>query len=165
MSVSWEQSYTGQLRQQVGHDTLIVPSIRAIIRNAAGHVLFIDRRGENSWGMPAGSIELNESIEDCLKREVLEETGLVVEEAVAVALYSDPKHVMTNWFGDRYQMFEFVFLVTKWSGELVQETDETTNAAFFPVEQLPNIPDEYWLTHTQDVLRAVEQFTGALLLR
>ncbi|MGA8164467.1 MAG: NUDIX domain-containing protein [Waddliaceae bacterium] len=31
------------------------------------------------WGLPGGAIEFEESPEDCLKREVLEETALLVE--------------------------------------------------------------------------------------
>lgn len=165
MSISWEASYVGKLRQKVGHDPLIVPSIRAILKNDKQEILFIERRGSSSWGMPAGSIELGESIEECLKREVWEETGLTVEEAVPIALYSSPRYTQTNGFGDTYQMFEFVFLVKRWSGELVQETDESTNAAFFPEDQLPNIGSPYWLQHTCDVLADVKQFQGTLLLR
>ncbi|MFD2170879.1 NUDIX domain-containing protein [Tumebacillus lipolyticus] len=165
MSVSWAESYVGQLREKVGHIQLIVPSIRAILRNERGEILFIDRRGENSWGMPAGSIELNESITDCLKREVFEETGLIVEHATPISLYSGAEHVQTNHFGDAYQMFEFVFLVEQWSGEIVTETDETTDAKFFPPDQLPPIDDAYWLQHTIDVLKDLKNFRGSLILK
>ncbi|KEO84921.1 NUDIX domain-containing protein [Tumebacillus flagellatus] len=165
MSVSWADSYVGQLRQKVGHQQLIVPSVRAILQNEHGEILFIDRRGENSWGMPAGSIELDESILDCLKREVYEETGLTVERAVPVSLYTSPQHTQTNGFGDRYQMFEFVFRVEAWSGALVTETDETTNAKFFPPDSLPPIPDPYWHQHTLDVLEDLRNFQGMLILK
>ncbi|MGB8955575.1 MAG: NUDIX domain-containing protein [Tumebacillaceae bacterium] len=115
-------------------------------------------------GMPAGSIELDESILDCLKRETLEETGLIVESAVPIALYSSPKYKMTNSFGDTYQMFEFVFLIERWSGNLVMETDETVGAKFFPIDQLPNM-DGYWLQHTLDVLEDWKNFEGTLILK
>ncbi|ARU62142.1 hypothetical protein CBW65_14890 [Tumebacillus avium] len=55
MGVTWEESYTGQLRQMVGHQKLIIPSVRAMLCNEQGHALYIARRGEGSWGMPAGS--------------------------------------------------------------------------------------------------------------
>jgi 8-oxo-dGTP pyrophosphatase MutT (NUDIX family) len=165
MGNTWAESYVGQLRQAYGSGTLIVPSIRAVIVNDRQEVLLVQRRGEASWGMPAGSIELNESIYDCLRREVLEETGLVVEAAVAVALYSSPHFASTNRFGDTYQMFEFLFRVEAWSGELLRETDETTEAAFFPIHALPEIGDAYWAAHTQRVFADLQEFTGMLLLR
>lgn len=33
----------------------------------------------DSWSMPGGAVENNETLEQAAKREVLEETGLVVE--------------------------------------------------------------------------------------
>lgn len=165
MGNTWEESYVGQLRQAVGHRALIIPSTRAVIVNEQGEVLFVSRRGEDSWGMPAGSIEVGESIYDCMKREVMEETGLEVLAAETVSLYSSPEFMMKNRFGDEYQMFEFVFKVTAWQGELISETDETVDAKFFAVDQLPEMGGDYWREHTERVLADVEAFQGSLILR
>lgn len=35
--------------------------------------------GEGSWSFPGGHLELNESVEDCAKREVAEETGITIK--------------------------------------------------------------------------------------
>jgi len=79
--LEYEKSYVGQLRKKIGNDLLIVPTVCAVIPNAQGEILFIRRSDDGSWGMPAGSIEINDSISDCLIREVREETGLEVLEA------------------------------------------------------------------------------------
>lgn len=36
------------------------------------------RLGKNEWAFPGGHLELNEALEDCVKREVFEEAGIAV---------------------------------------------------------------------------------------
>lgn len=165
MGVSWEESYVGQLRTMVGHSKLIVPSIRAVIINDKQEVLLIRRGDEGSWAMPAGSMELDESLFDCLKREVQEETGLDVLKAVPVALYSNPEWGTKNRFGDEYQLFEFLFKVEAWTGALLTETDETMDARFFALDDMPDLGEGFWREHHERVLADVKTFTGGLILR
>jgi ADP-ribose pyrophosphatase YjhB (NUDIX family) len=105
MSGNWSDSYAGQLRQLVGNRKIIIPSVRAIIQNDKGDVLFIRRKGNGHWALPAGGIELEESIFQCLQREVFEETGLKVHEATVIAIYTDPQYSVTSSYGDEYQGF------------------------------------------------------------
>lgn len=45
-------------------------------------VLLLKRRGshgEGTWSFPGGHLEFNESVEDCARREVLEETGINIK--------------------------------------------------------------------------------------
>ena len=42
-----------------------------------------------------------------------------------------------------FAMFSMVFWVQAWSGQLTTKTDETTNAQFFPLASLPEIPPLY----------------------
>ncbi|WP_165972003.1 NUDIX domain-containing protein [Paenibacillus piri] len=160
MPESFWDSYVGQLRQAVGHRKLIIPSIRALILNDLGQLLFIKRRGSRQWALPAGGIELDESIYDCLQREVREETGLEVHQATFIALYSGPKHSVVNSYGDAYQGCEFLFRVDRWSGTIAQSTDETVDAAFFSLNALPQIEPGYWREHQQEVLGHFRAFQG-----
>ncbi|MBF2021110.1 MAG: A/G-specific adenine glycosylase [Hydrococcus sp. C42_A2020_068] len=55
----------------------------AVIRNDEGLIL-IDRRPANGllgglWEFPGGKIEPNETVEDCIRREILEEIGIDIE--------------------------------------------------------------------------------------
>jgi len=160
MSDSWFDSYTGQLRKLVGHQKLIVPSIRAIVTDPEGKILFIRRKGNGCWAMPAGAIELNESIFGCLQREVKEETGLDVHQATLISIYTDPRYTVTTSYGDEYQGFEFLFHVHDWSGSLELETDETIGAQFFSIDDLPVLEEGYFGKHHEEVLEDFMAFSG-----
>jgi 8-oxo-dGTP pyrophosphatase MutT (NUDIX family) len=159
----FEESYLGQLRQLVGSRSLISPGARAIIRDEDGRLLLIRRSDNGRWGMPAGSLELQESILDCLKREVREETGLEVLQATPIALYTEPRFAFTTAFGDHIQMFAVAFGVDRWKGTLVASTDETTHACFFAPNELPkNLPALY-----RETLADLEHYeqTGQFILK
>lgn len=70
----YEESYVGHLRKLVGNQMLLTPGVRDLMRDQHGQVLFIRRRDNGEWGMPAGGIELRETVFEALQREVKEET-------------------------------------------------------------------------------------------
>jgi ADP-ribose pyrophosphatase YjhB (NUDIX family) len=142
LSTDYHQSYLGQLRRLIGKRKIFAITARAIIQDENGRILLVRRSDNGAWVMPA-SIELEESILDCLKREVLEETGLTILSAYPIAIYSEPRFSFVTSYGDPYQMFSVVFVVDKWSGDLQTQTDETINARFFALNSLPDIPDLY----------------------
>ncbi len=49
----------------------------------------IGSHGANTWATPGGHLELGESIEECARREVLEETGLVLSSLKQLAFTND----------------------------------------------------------------------------
>ena len=54
-------------------------SVSGVIIDEQGRALLIQRRDNHHWEPPGGVLELDESIEDGLRREVREETGLDIE--------------------------------------------------------------------------------------
>jgi len=144
----------------VGNRKLITPGVRAIIRNKQGQVLLVRRKDNGQWVMPAGSIELEESILDCVKREVREETGLEVISAIPIAMYTEPRFSFTTAYGAEQQMFAIVFLVKEWSGEVLKQTEETDDARFFSLSELPAIPPLY-----QETLQDLQSYTGLVIVK
>ena len=56
-----------------------------------GHVLLAHRRDIDWWNLPGGGMEIGETVEEALRREVREETGLEVELEQLVGVYSKPQ--------------------------------------------------------------------------
>ena len=64
-------------------------SVAAAITNPAGQLLAVRRRDNGHWEPPGGVLELEETIQAGLVREVLEETGLQVEPEALSGVYKN----------------------------------------------------------------------------
>lgn len=53
-------------------------SVAGIVINEEGRILVVKRRDNGEWQPPGGVLELDETIEEGLQREVQEETGIEV---------------------------------------------------------------------------------------
>ncbi|GAA2668831.1 NUDIX hydrolase [Actinoplanes palleronii] len=134
---AWEDSYLGQLRESVGAGrVLMAVGARAVLRDEDGRVLLIRRSDNGRWALPAGTMELRQTLRDCAIREVFEETGLTVHGVTPFALYSGSQ-LSTSAYGQPYQHITLACRADSWSGELLRETDETIDAAFYPPGELP----------------------------
>jgi len=140
---------------------LILVGARCLLRDDQGRILLIKRSDNDLWAVPAGGIELGDSVRQCAIREVYEETGLTPTKLAPIAILSGADSTETNICGHTYQFHITVFLATAWTGELVTQTDETTDAGWFHPDQLPT-------PHTPIVkmsLQLLEQYdrTGELV--
>jgi ADP-ribose pyrophosphatase YjhB (NUDIX family) len=136
-SAAWTESYFGQLRSLAGDRTLLLTATRVVLRDGDGRLLLIRRSDNGLWAVPAGAMELGESIADCAVRELREETGLHATQVTPYALHTGPAYTDRNMFGDTYQHFVVLFRVDAWRGELVRQTDETIDAGFFDEAAAP----------------------------
>jgi 8-oxo-dGTP pyrophosphatase MutT (NUDIX family) len=137
-SVGWHESYLGRLRALVGDDeVLLFVGARCVVRDDAGRVLLIRRVDNGEWALPAGALEVGESVAQNAAREVFEETGLTATGLTVIGLYTGAKYLRTNQWGHTYQLHTTAFRVDRWHGELVRQTDETTDAGWFAVDALP----------------------------
>jgi 8-oxo-dGTP diphosphatase len=64
-------------------------SVAAVLTDDHGRALLIQRADNGHWEPPGGVLELGETIEDGLRREVREETGLDIEAGQLTGVYKN----------------------------------------------------------------------------
>jgi ADP-ribose pyrophosphatase YjhB (NUDIX family) len=96
----------------------IVVAVTAFVRNDAGMLLMIRRTDSDLYAIPGGAQEIGETISQTVVREVREETGITVEVAGLIGIYSDPEHVIAFTDGEVRQEFSICFRARPIGGEL-----------------------------------------------
>lgn len=129
--------YISYIRSKVGHDKIFINCVAAAIMNDEGEVLLQRRSDRNTWGFPGGVMELGESFISSLKREITEETGLVVEVENLIGVYSNYYDKYPN--GDEAQPILLFFLCKKIKGKLSIDNDETLELKYFNRDTKPNL--------------------------
>ncbi len=111
-----------------------VPATAALVRNSTGDILLVQRAvepGRGLWCLPGGFIEIGETPEQGMLRELEEETGLQgrILGLVGAELGSSPTHPAVLVLG---------YTLETTGGEL-QAGDDAAAVAYFPQRQLPAI--------------------------
>lgn len=105
----------------------------AIILVKRGNEVLLTRKKEwaaGRYGLVAGFLEFSESLEECAKREVLEETGIIIKNIRYVG--------SQNWPFPAQMMAGFVAEYD--TGEIVVDYNELEDAAWFKTDELPELP-------------------------
>ena len=94
-------------------------------------VVLCGRTAEGIWGLPKGTPDANESLEETAVREVSEETGLRVVIEVKI-------DTIEYWFareGVRYHKFVHHYLMVATGGSLDDHDWEYDRVGWFPLEE------------------------------
>ena len=123
-----------ELRRAIGHAPLWLAGITAVTIQDR-KVLLVKRSDNGAWTAVTGILEPGENPADGAAREVREETGVSARATRLAWVHVTQPTVHAN--GDRAQYLNHVFRMEWLSGEPFAADDESTEAAWFDLDQLP----------------------------
>jgi 8-oxo-dGTP diphosphatase len=132
-------------------------SVAGIVVNDEGRVLVIRRRDNNHWEPPGGILELDETFEEGVRREVHEETGVWVKVERLTGVYKNMARGIVA----------LVFRC-KLAGGRVSTTDESREVRWVPTAEIAKLMSPAYAVRVLDALMSgparVRSHDGVLLI-
>ena len=129
--------YLLDLRKIVGNRPLISVGATVLVINPQHELLFQYRSDTHSWGLPGGSMEPGETLEEVAMRELQEETGLQARSVQLLDVFSGPDYFFRYPNGDQTYSVIHLFQAKDVSGTLQMTDGESLDLRYFPLNQLP----------------------------
>ena len=121
-------------------------SVAGVVVDDQGRALIIRRRDNGHWEPPGGVLEHGETIEDGLRREVYEETGLKIEPGPLTGVYQNMhRHIIA-----------LVFRCHPVGGELT-ENDEAAAFLWASPDEIPILMSEAYASRLLDGMNAAKE--------
>lgn len=152
--------YVEDLRKIIGSRPIILVGSVTVIVNDGGEILLQERTYPTGfWGLPGGLMELGETTEETARREVFEETSLVVDQLQFINVYSGPEYFVRAQNGDEFFMVTVAYYTKHFSGEMKVDFSESVSVRFCHPDNLPGqlvkghkvILDEFLSKHYKNI--------------
>jgi len=91
------------------------------------------------WSLPGGALETGEHLQEGIRREVLEETGLVVEPVRVVTIF---ERIMRDGKGKPEYHYVLIDYLCRVTGGTLRAADDVSRVAWVPRQSL----DQYRIT-------------------
>lgn len=124
----------------------------AVVQDSEGKLLLHRRSDNGNWGLPGGGIELNETAEQAVVREVLEETGYEVEALRLVGVYSTPSFTTITYPDGNSVTYVALSFECRVTGGAPALGDETLEVGWFAAAELPGSVSPGHLQRIEDAL-------------
>lgn len=127
--------YISEIRKYVGHSPIMVTAAMCIIYDKEKGILLEKRTDNGMWCVPGGALELGETLEEALRREVKEETSLDIFNPKLFDVRAGVHMVYPN--KDEVYYTDVVYEVNEYKGELKPDA-ESKELCWVSVKELPN---------------------------
>ncbi|MDR7080719.1 ADP-ribose pyrophosphatase YjhB (NUDIX family) [Neobacillus niacini] len=133
--------YCTKMREMIGTSPLIIVRPSVAIINKKEEIL-LSRYSGATWGIPGGILQLNESVEDCVKRNVQEDIGIHINNLKLFGVYSGMELNTKSADGENeYHTVAIGYLCTDFKGVVTPDENQAIEAGFFRLDQLPEETD------------------------
>jgi 8-oxo-dGTP diphosphatase len=112
-----------------------IAAVAAVVFNNQNKLLLVRRGkepGKGSWGIPGGVVELGENLEDAVKREIQEETGIDVEPTDVIT-------VVNRIFNDDEGRIQFHYIIVEYlcrsANRTPKASDDVDRALWVSIEE------------------------------
>lgn len=143
-------SYIMELRKKIGTMPLIMVGACVIVIRSDQKILLQLRKDNGCWGLPGGSMEPGESLEQAASRELYEETGLMASGLSLLEVFSGKDMYYQYPHGDEVYNVVAAFVCDTYSGQLMKDEGEVEDIQFFSIDTLPSLispPDRQVLNY------------------
>ena len=129
--------YINELRQYIGHRPIFLVGATVLIFDSTGKLLMLQRSDNHCWGLPGGSLEPGEELENTAIRETREETGLEISDLCLWDVFSGPQLFYEYPNQDQVHNVSIVYKAIRIKGEPKINLKEHIDFGYFPLGKLP----------------------------
>ena len=130
------------------------PTVGALIFNDNDQLLIVKtHKWKGNYTIPGGHVEMGEYLEDALKREIQEETGLTLVKANYLCFQ---EFVFDDCFWEKKHFIFFDFVCRVEDG-LVQLNEEAEDYAWVDIDKIDEYPVDVYLKHSLGLIQANPQ--------
>lgn len=124
--------YLPYLRKKVGHDLVLSVGLSVLVVDRKRRKVLLEKRADNGlYCLPGGSIDLGEKVEDGARRELFEETGVIVGPMKLFMVLSGEECRLSYPNGDVTEYCDFIFIADYDSENYVERHDRESTAVSF----------------------------------
>ena len=142
-------SYISEMRKYIGHKPMLSAGATVVVIKDK-RILLNLRSDTNTWGIPGGSLELGETLEETAKRELKEETNLDCDNFTLLNVFSGDDFYFKYPNSDELYSVIALYLANEFNGDLKILDDESFDLSFFSKNDLPKLESRanaiiFWL--------------------
>jgi 8-oxo-dGTP pyrophosphatase MutT (NUDIX family) len=126
-----------RLRDLIGNELLVLPSVAVLPRDIQGRVLLVQLIDSGLWATIGGAVEPDESPAEAALREAREEAGVTLRLGSILAVLGGPEYRMTYPNGDQTSYVATVFDAAVIGGVPRPDLDETSAVGWWDPDHLP----------------------------